>query len=106
MINIDITKNGSLSIVKITGELNVDTCGDFEKKFPEALNEKIILDMSALRYISSAGLRSLVILYEKVKEKNGKIILANLNEMVREIIEVSGFDALFEIRQTVEEAQK
>ena len=106
MIKVTLTKNNGTDIISLDGELNIETTATFEKKFPEIVSNNIILDMSKLKYISSAGLRSLVILYEKVNKVNGKIILARANSLVKEIIEVSGFEVLFRIFNTLDEATK
>jgi anti-sigma B factor antagonist len=57
---------------------------------------KMALDLSELQYISSAGLRVLLMLMKKAKASGGKVALVGVGGMVGEILEESGIDAFFE----------
>ena len=59
---------------------------------------RVILDLSGLEYISSAGLRVLLIVAKKVQQAQGKVALCGLTPNVREIFAISGFDAIFSIQ--------
>jgi anti-sigma B factor antagonist len=70
----------------------------------EALNEQIdaghyslVADMSKVEYISSAGLRELVAALKRVKQTNGDLRLTSLSERVREVFNIAGLDAIFQI---------
>jgi anti-anti-sigma factor len=56
-----------------------------------------ILDMGHLTYISSSGLRVLLILQKKVSPLNGQVSLANVAPDILQIIDISGFTSLFDI---------
>lgn len=53
--------------------------------------EKIVLNLSGLQYISSAGLRVFKNLYFAMNKKNGELVLKNTNKMVMEVFEITGF---------------
>jgi len=106
MLEINIKEKNDVVTVELTGELNIKTTSDFEKHFNEFDAKKIILIVKNLDYISSAGLRSLVILIKKLYASNGEMVLCSMGGVVKEIIEVSGFENLFKIFDSAEEAER
>ena len=67
---------------------------------------KLVLDLSGLEYISSAGLRSLLGLSKKAKAAGGGMALFGLSGLPREIFQVSGFDTVFPMHESLETAAK
>lgn len=59
--------------------------------------DNVVLDMGKLEYISSAGLRLLKLLHMAMKKKNGELKLRNVNRMVMEVFEMTGFVSLLNI---------
>jgi serine/threonine-protein kinase RsbW len=70
----------------------------------EAGYKHLVVDMGAITYISSTGLKALLTGLRRAQEVHGKITLATMTVRVREIFEMSGFDTLFTITSTVEES--
>jgi anti-anti-sigma factor len=105
MLDVRIEEKNGVKIVSLGGELNVKTSSDFEKHFGELEGGKLIINVEKLDYISSAGLRSLVILIKKLYATKGEMVLVNMQGVVREIIEVSGFENLFKIFDSLEKAE-
>ncbi len=95
-----------ISVIKISGRVDPITSKDLELVLNQAidLNSRIIVDLADTEYISSSGLRVLLACLKTLKEKNGKMILASLQPVVREIFEISGFSRLFLIRRSLEDA--
>lgn len=58
----------------------------------------LAIDLSQLDYISSAGLRVLLVVAKKVQQAKGKVVLFGLGPNVREVFSISGFDKIFAIR--------
>ncbi|MDD3773290.1 MAG: STAS domain-containing protein [Weeksellaceae bacterium] len=97
-MNIEKTENNPQLIFEITGKIDSLTAPEFEKYLTENISsfqKQIILDCTHLDYISSAGLRVLLINAKKANEENMKILLKNMNETVKEIIDITGFTPLF-----------
>ncbi|HUS24687.1 MAG TPA: STAS domain-containing protein [Candidatus Binatia bacterium] len=61
----------------------------------------LVLDLSALEYISSAGLRVLMLAARQAKEQGGHIVVAALQPLVREVFEITRFDAVFPVFDSV-----
>ena len=79
-------------IVYVDGRIDTLTASDFEKQLIELINNnKDVI-------ISSAGLRSLLVLEKLAAVKKINIVLCRLPELVREVLEISGFDSFFEVR--------
>ena len=84
--------NGSELNIAITGRLDTTTAPQLEAELKESLGgiEKLVLDFSALEYLSSAGLRVLLST-QKLMNKQSEMIIKNVNETINEIFEVTGF---------------
>jgi anti-anti-sigma factor len=65
---------------------------------------QVVLDLSQLEYISSAGLRVLMIAAREAKARQGKLIAVALQPVVREIFEISKFTLVFQLFDSVQEA--
>lgn len=65
---------------------------------------QVVLDLSKLEYISSAGLRVLMIAAREAKARQGKLIAVALQPVVREIFEISKFTLVFELFDSVQHA--
>ncbi len=64
----------------------------------------MIINLSDLEYISSAGLRSILAIAKVLKAKGGKMIFACLKGTVKDVFKISGFGSIFQIYDSEEEA--
>ena len=90
-MTIEKTLNGTELTIAITGRLDTTTAPQLEAEFKQNIAgvEKLVLDFAALEYLSSAGLRVLLAA-QKVMNKQGEMIVKNVNETINEIFEVTG----------------
>ena len=94
-------------ILELAGYLDAHTVPQFETALQKLVREahyKIIVNMTSLEYISSAGLGVLMGFIEEVRERGGDIKLSNLSERVYKVFDLLGFPALFEIVDAEEQA--
>jgi anti-anti-sigma factor len=106
-MNLTISNQSDCIVVVPEGRLDTLTSEEFDRKvFPLASgpNPVLILDFSKLEYISSAGLRSVLLLIKQVQGNNGRIAAANLSEILKEIFLISGLDTLMHFYDSVKEA--
>ena len=91
-MTIEKNLNGTELTVTITGRLDTTTAPQLEAEFKQSINgiEKLVLDFANLEYLSSAGLRVLLAA-QKAMNKQGEMVIRNVNETVNEIFEVTGF---------------
>ena len=64
----------------------------------------MVVDFQHVQFISSAGLRVLLLAAKKVKPYGGKILLSGMSKDVREVFDISGFSSIFEIHNSTDEA--
>ncbi len=106
-MNITLTENGDVTIARFEGNLDTNTAPEAQEKLDELAEDgvqRILIDFGALDYISSAGLRVLLILAKKLRGSGGNLRLCGLNETVNEVFEISGFNTIFSVFPTEEEA--
>ena len=91
-MQIDQLKEGSTLTMKVSGRLDPMTAPQLESEITGHLDgiTEFIMDFTDLEYISSAGLRVLLVTSKMMKGK-GRFVIRNINETVREIFEVTGF---------------
>lgn len=95
-----ITKelNGTTLEIALEGRLDTVTAPDLEAELNKSLDgaESLVLDFSKLEYISSAGLRVLLSAHKAMSGKGGMKV-KNVNEIVKEVFEVTGFSDILTI---------
>lgn len=100
-------KRGNVKIVGLRGRLDANTSPSVEKQlqaFMDQGEKRLVFDLSELTYISSVGLRVLIVVAKDIQKVNGKLALARLNERIHEILKIAGFTRIFSIYPTCEEA--
>ena len=90
--------SGDEIVLKVEGRIDTTNAKEFEDVVTTSLDgvKSLIVDFAGLDYISSAGLRVLLIAIKQMK-RQGSMKVINTNEIVREIFEVTGFSDLVEI---------
>ena len=98
MLNIRKSLEEQTLLVSLEGRLDTTTASQLEEELRNSLPDvnKLVLDMSRLEYISSAGLRVLLSA-QKVMNKQGEMKLLHVNDVVMEIFEVTGFTDILTI---------
>lgn len=97
-MQIDQLKEGTTLNMKVSGRLDTMTAPQLENEITGHLDgiTEFIMDFSDLEYISSAGLRVLLVTTKMMKGK-GRFVIRNINETVREIFEVTGFSDILTV---------
>ena len=97
-------KEGAVSVVTITGRLDAVTASEYESKVTQLINggdTRIVIDFDGLGYISSAGLRGLLVTAKLVKARSGDVCFANVKGPVKEVFAISGFQSIFKMHDSV-----
>ena len=84
----------------LSGRIDSTNADDVSELFTKvaARFQDIVLNMKDLKFISSAGLRSLMKLYREMRSKGGTLTLTNLAPYVAEVLEMTGFSEMFDIK--------
>ena len=98
MLNIEKKACGKELVLNLEGRLDTLSSPELEKVLREELNDvsDLTIDMEKLEYISSAGLRVLL-LGQKRMRTEGSMKIKNVNETIQEIFEVTGFNDILTI---------
>ena len=91
-MTINTALNGTELTVSLSGRLDTSTAPQLETELKATLSgvERLILDLAALEYLSSAGLR-VILFAQKTMNKQGEMIVTNANENILEIFDITGF---------------
>lgn len=95
-----VEKINDVLVVDVEGQLIVGNRQELKQKVLEELQNgqlKFVVDFEKTGYIDSSGLGVLVSLSKKIREKGGELRLANLNEDLRTLFELTKLDTLFHI---------
>jgi len=107
-MEVTIETKDDILIITLEGSIDSKTAPDVQQKVLEssAESKNVILDLSKVDFVSSAGLRVLLMLYRQIKAKNGKVVLVGVSEEITDVMSMTGFINFFEIEDTVDNAIK
>ena len=109
--SMEITEQKSAGVVtlRLLGRLDTTTAPAFEDKILgriESGERHVVIDLAQLDYISSAGLRVIVLAGKLLSAANGKMVLCSLKDRVREVFDIAGFSAIFTIYGSHDDATR
>ena len=98
-MEVKFNKQDSTLTVTICGNIDTVTAPELDSKLQENLSgiQELILDFAAVDYISSAGLRVILMTNQLMEDVDGKMTVKNVNEDVRDVFEMTGFDSLLNL---------
>ncbi len=97
-----------VNVVRLSGDLDGNTAPGVQSQIlPLAnTNAKMILDMSGVSFMSSAGLRMLLVMYRTINSQSGKVVLVGLSEEIRDTMSMTGFLDFFTYLETLDDGLK
>jgi stage II sporulation protein AA (anti-sigma F factor antagonist) len=96
-------RHGLVLIVAPSGRIDSTTSDALEqalKKAVDAGDHRLVVDLGAVSYISSAGLRVLLVMAKRLKTERGTLVLCAMGDAVRQVFDLAGFMALFPVEPT------
>lgn len=104
MVDIIIETLKQVSVIRMAGEIDANSAAVVQQKvLPISLPDcKIIMDMSKVAYMSSAGLRMLLSVYRQISGNKGKVVLVGLSDELKETMSMTGFLDYFTTQDTLE----
>lgn len=106
-MNITVSEQDTVCILALNGRMDATTVALFEERCKEQLEKgfsKVLVDMTELEYISSAGLRGILMMEKTSKIKKASLVFFGLQAMVYDVFKISSFLSILKICQTKEEA--
>ncbi len=103
----DLKMEGNIGVMGIGGSLDAHSTPEFDKRMKSILgkSKKIILDMSKVDYIATAGLGVLIASFNEAKNSGGNIIIANMPDKIRHVFDTMGFTKVIGIASSIEQAK-
>lgn len=105
MLNMNAEKSETQLTLYLEGRLDTTTAPDLEREInaqPDTV-QAIILDFGNLRYLSSAGLRIILSTYKMMAGRKGRLIIRNVNPLIMEVFDATGFTDVLTIEKGGEE---
>ncbi len=106
-LEVNTNEVNDVVIVKLLGNLDTNTAPDAEieiNKWLENGTKKMVINLEQANYVSSAGLRIFLATAKKITASGGALKLCSANEVVQEILDISGFSTILDVKKTEDEA--
>jgi anti-sigma B factor antagonist len=107
MVDILVSGQGQVTLIQVQGRVDSMTANQLGEALTKEIdggNINVVLDLSSVDYMSSAGLREIVTALKKAKRATGDLRLAQPSDRVREVLEMAGLDTIFRIYTSQSEA--
>ena len=106
-MDIQTERNNGILIAKTAGRIDGVNARDFEEALKAAISaddNNVVMDLEGLSYISSAGLRVILLIAKTLRKRNAELMLCSLSDPIREVFEISGFDKIIPVHASREQA--
>ena len=104
MLSISSAKMQDSLVVTLDGRIDANSAKELEQQclsWIDGGEKKLVLDFAAVHFISSAGLRVILLIAKKLEPLQGQVKLCGLNATLKDVFEISGFSKLFVIVPSV-----
>lgn len=104
-MDITTTESGSIPIASVSGDIDGKTAPEAQAQLLALLgkNPRLVVDMTRVAFLSSAGLRMMLLLYRQAASQNGRVVLVGLSDEIKDTMSMTGFLRFFTLAGTVEE---
>ena len=99
-MQISVKTTNQVKVLAFEGKLDTQTSPDAQQQLTRLIGEgenRFVVNFEKLDYISSAGLRVLLAAAKQLKGIDGELRICSLNEVVREVFDISGFTTIFKV---------
>ena len=103
MVNVTTERIDDVLSADVEGRIDGSNVVQFEEAVRTAIEDSdraVIMDFEKLVYISSAGLRAILLTAKSLQNHDAKLLLCSLSDRIREVFEISGFDKILPIHET------
>ncbi len=107
MVNVTTERIDGVLSADVDGRIDGSNVVQFEEAVRTAIEDSdraVIMDFEKLVYISSAGLRAILLTAKSLQNRDAKLLLCSLSDRIREVFEISGFDKILPIHATKADA--
>ncbi len=106
-MEISTEREAAALIVKAAGRIDGSNSQQFQDDLEAVIDDgdrAVVMDLEQLSYISSSGLRAMLLIARKLQRQQARFALCSLSESIREVFEISGFDRIIAVHAARSEA--
>lgn len=106
-MEIKIHQDGDVAVAVVSGEIDSKTAGAAQAQLVPLIEKsgKAVLDLTQVTFMSSAGLRMLLLLYRQATAREGRLALVGLSDEIKDTMSMTGFLNFFRVAETLEAAK-
>jgi len=107
IVTIEQTQVGGKVVLRVIGRMDAENAAQFERQCESCISAgftSIVIDLCDLTYVSSMGLRSVVAVAKKLRDKGGDLRICRLTGLVRQVFEITRLNQVFPPHDSVESA--
>lgn len=107
-MTVEVTERNGYALVTLAGSIDGKTAPEVQEQLRPVFDGSgnVVMDMTAVDYMSSAGLRLLLLIYRDFTARRRKLVLAGLSPEIRTVMQHTGFLGFFSLADNVEQAQQ
>ena len=107
-MQVDVRDDGGIVLIEPVGDIDGKTAPDFQEQMLNRVQPgaRIVLSLAHVPFMSSAGLRSMLLIYREAKAKDARLVLAEVNKDIRNSMSATGFLSFFVLRDSVQDATR
>ena len=106
-MEIEVEEKGDVIVVRVEGRLDAASSPQLETKINSIIDQghfKLIMNLSGVEYLSSAGMRLLLSVSKKLKHLEGKLVACSVSDEVMEVIKMAGFQQVIQFYLSEDES--
>ena len=106
-MEIKIHQDGDVAVAVVSGEIDSKTAGAAQAQLLPLIEKsaRTVLDLTQVTFMSSAGLRMLLLLYRQATAREGKVALVGLSDEIKDTMSMTGFLNFFRVADTLDAAK-
>jgi anti-sigma B factor antagonist len=107
-MNLETSEENGIGVARLEGSLDGKTAPEVREQLRPflAANSKLIIDLTKVDYLSSAGLRLLLLLYRELSARKGSLVLVGVSDEIRMVMSHTGFLSFFTLAGSEAEAKQ
>jgi anti-anti-sigma factor len=99
-MELNFSKTDNIDLIKISGRIDSITSGDLQTQLIAYLTngaKRLAIDFSDVNYISSAGLRAILVIAKEIKKTDGGLVIYSMQNSIKDVFDMSGFSSIINI---------
>ncbi len=107
-MQVDVRDDSGIVLIEPVGDIDGKTAPDFQDQVLARVQPgaRIVLSLVQVPFMSSAGLRAMLLIYREAKSKDARLVLTEVNKDIRNSMSATGFLSFFVVRDSVQDGMR